>query len=739
MKKITLITLAIGLLNIVQGQEINLVYQDISSFDSIKTVNDWKEKNLRDKNIDVYLSTDDKSKPTRKAAYSGWEHKTYGIKYKNIPIEYAMLKVHSKDGEIRSINGEYYKDIDINITPTITEKTALEKAKEFVNADKYIWQASDEVDFLRKTNQEYLKNPPQGELVICKDYINKNSKRLCLAYKFEIYSVKPLSRGFIYVDAVSGEIIHSNPIIKHVDGTADTRYSGTRTISTDLFNGQFRLRDYDSQRGNGIETYNMNSGTSYSNATDFSDGDNNWTDTEYNNNAKDNAALDAHWGAMMTYDYFQQIHNRNSFDNQGTAIQNYVHYDNDYDNAFWDGAVMTYGDGGSDFDALTSLDIVGHEIGHGVTEHTANLVYQDESGALNESVSDIWAACIENYVGGGSFFDIWSIGEDIELRQNQSGLRHMWNPKLASQPDTYFGNNWYSGNDDNGGVHTNSGVFNYWFFLLSNGGSGTNDNNTSYSVSGISIEKSEQIVYFALFNYFTPNTNYPVASLLTTIAAQEVFGFCAEEVLAVKEAWKAVGFNISLNIPTNLNISQTITSGTNQTYSAINTIEADNIIEPNTNVVYRAGNSIVLKSGFHAKAGSNFHAYIEECADNFENLQNRISNNPPNEEPNSVTFKKSINDSNSINSLSSRLLSNSDFKNNVKVYPNPTNKMLSVDIMGDFDKVEIAIYNALGELVYNLYTSNKHSDIDLDRLSPNIYFLKITSGNTNEFIKIIKR
>lgn len=248
-----------------------------------------------------------------------------------------------------------------------------------------------------------------------------------LAYKFKVYTITPLSNSYYYIDTSNGNIILEDAIIKHVQGTGHTRYSGQRTIETQQNGSSYRLRDY--SRGNGIETYNMNRGTNYSSATDFTDNDNNWTSAEYNNSNKDNAALDAHWGAGKTYDYFSQKHGRNSYDNNGSKIKSYVHanlvglgYPNN-DNAFWDNTYkrMTYGDGQNSFDALTSIDVVAHEIGHGVCSHTANLVYQNESGAINEGLSDIWGAMVEYYADptkqtyfNKRYFNLWFNGQTSE-------------------------------------------------------------------------------------------------------------------------------------------------------------------------------------------------------------------------------------------------------------------------------------------------------------------------------------
>ena len=325
---------------------------------------------------------------------------------------------------------------------------------------------------------------PTGELVITTipgDSVNAD----ILAYKFDIFSEQPLARKWIYIDAISGTIVKEAERIQTTDanGLAITRYSGLKIITTDLMsNGTYRLRE--TGRGNGIQTFDMNGSSNYGWAVDFVDNDNYWY--EHNNTQKDNAALDAHWGTEITYDYFMSRYNRNSIDGNGHALINYVHanlvgmggFTNNV-NAFWNGSFMTYGDG-DQFDPLTSLDIIGHEITHGLTEHTANLIYQNESGALNESFSDIFGTAIEFYAKPNDAN--WTLGEDFGLIS-----RDMAYPNAYGDPDTYHGTHWYYGSYDHGGVHTNSGVQNYWFYLLATGGNGTNDNGHNYSVTGIGI------------------------------------------------------------------------------------------------------------------------------------------------------------------------------------------------------------------------------------------------------------
>ncbi|MBI4645283.1 MAG: M4 family metallopeptidase [Bacteroidia bacterium] len=277
----------------------------------------------------------------------------------------------------------------------------------------------------------------------------------------------------------------------------------------------------------------MNMGTSYGNAVDFTDNDNYWNNI---NAQQDEVATDAHWGTEMTYDYYYYQHGRNSIDNSGYLLINYVHYQINYNNAFWNGQWMTYGDGdGINFTPLISIDVVGHEITHGLISFTANLNYSYSSGALNESFCDIFGNAIEFYAKTGN----WRLGEDIT--SNGLGIRNMANPNEFNNPDTYAGTYWYSGSDDYGGVHTNSGVQNYWFYLLSEGGTGTNDNGDDYSITGIGIDKAAAIAYRALTVYLFPAANYYDSRYWAIEAAMDIYGPCSDEVEQTIAAWNAVG------------------------------------------------------------------------------------------------------------------------------------------------------------------------------------------------------
>lgn len=260
--------------------------------------------------------------------------------------------------------------------------------------------------------------------------------------------------------------------------------------------------------------------------------------------SRNNPALDVHWAMEKTYDFYLTQLGRNSFDNAGGIIKNYVHKDIGWDNANWNGTAMSYGDGSATFSPFVGLDVVGHEFSHAVVQHTASLIYQGESGALNESFADIMGTAIEFY---GATAPNWTMGENCTI-VTPFYLRSMFNPNsgLNHQPDTYNGTYWantaiITEANDWGGVHTNSGVQNFWFYLLSQGGSGVNDISHSFSVTGIGITPATKIAYRNLAYYLGTNSNYMNSYYGSLQAAEDLYGATSTQKNAVRSAWYAVG------------------------------------------------------------------------------------------------------------------------------------------------------------------------------------------------------
>lgn len=541
---------------------------------------------------------------------SGLSHQRMQQFYKGIKVEFGTMITHSRNAVIETINGELYNASGLNLKATLTPEQGFQAALNFTGAQRYLWD-----DEASATAMNYKK--PTGDLVIF-PYVNSGDIRL--AYKYDIYSQMPISRNEVFVDAHTGEILYKNPLIKHAEkiisseamearakaveniitgkaskvetsafmpftaSTAATRYSGTRTIETTLSGANYILlennRTTNGITGNGVHTYNSGKTNTYP-LTDFTNATTSWTTGNYAaaSATKDNAALDAHWGAEKVFDWWTTIFNRNSYDDAGAQILSWVHYDNvpggaGYDNAFWNGTCMTYGDGSS-FNVLTALDVCGHEIGHAVCSYTANLAYQNHSGAMNEGLSDIWGSCIEWWGKNGNLnmpaeagtstaptTPAWQIGEDIAT----SPLRSMSWPKVHSNPDTFKGTFWTGTSDDgvactpnattndNCGVHNNSGVLNHWFYLVTIGKTNWTNNATptrTTTTVGIGMQKSSQITYYAERDYLTPNATYTDMRNATIAVASSLYCASSQEVQTVTRAWYAVNIGTDYTAATN--------------------------------------------------------------------------------------------------------------------------------------------------------------------------------------------
>ena len=271
------------------------------------------------------------------------------------------------------------------------------------------------------------------------------------------------------------------------------------------------------------------------------------------------SAADIHWGMQYTYDFYLKNFGRDSYDGKGAPIYNLFYLSDksvDYliytpmNNAmamFYGTPQMVYRMGSRGeygMFPVVELSVMAHEFTHMVTKATAKLVYEGESGALNESFSDLMGISVKKYVEGNDAS--WTIAEGV--MENFSSMRCMSFPKTNLDgnkpgPDTYQGEFWIDPESfsDYGGIHTNSGVQNKWYYLLTDGDSGINDNGYSYQVDGIGIEKSQQIAYRTLTEYATQESQYADIRLASLQAAEDLFGEYAPEVVAVDEAWKAVG------------------------------------------------------------------------------------------------------------------------------------------------------------------------------------------------------
>jgi len=451
--------------------------------------------------------------------------------YNGIKVEHGSVAVMAINNAISFMNMNVFKPAQpLSVAPKLTEQQALDIALQNINAQEYNWE---NVQPSKLTDNASFRKPV-AELVWVEDFDNDElDKQLHLAYRFDIYAKRPVSRDLVYVDATTGRILLKDAVIKHVVGTGQSIYSGT--VNFEVSNTAASVYEmYDSNRI--LSTYDLGGGTDLGFATIISS-----TTTSFSKGVE----VDAHWGATKVWDYWQNEHSWTSYDNFGSELYSVINYDVAYNNAFWNGFAMIYGNGtgmfNSGIEPLVSLDVCAHEVGHGVCQNTSSLVYNRESGAMNEGFSDIWGAVIENYAAPGK--QMWAIGEEIRV----GALRSMSNPKLFNDPDCYTGTHWINvvgcspnSSNDQCGVHSNSGVLNKWFYFLTVGGKGTNDLSNNFEVAGIGVKKAAKIA-FAAEQVLSSTAKFADCRIASISAAATLYGPCSREVEAVTRAWYAVG------------------------------------------------------------------------------------------------------------------------------------------------------------------------------------------------------
>jgi Zn-dependent metalloprotease len=360
------------------------------------------------------------------------------------------------------------------------------------------------------------------------------------------------------VSANDGRVLKQWDALQSVAGSGKSQYTGTVAVETTLSGGVYKM--IDSTRGaggvfGGTAITNLNHADSGP-GTVYSSSANSWGDgLNYNGGATTSvngqtAAVDAMWGLRNTYDMLKNTLGWKSLDGKNTASYIGVHHNTSEDNAFYDPACkcMKIGDGGSMFKQLGSLDVIGHEMGHGVTAATSNLTYSGESGGLNEGSSDITGEMVEAYgKSGGAGSVIPSTGNDWvmgkEISKSGTPLRYMYKPsKDGRSPDAW------SSSIGSLNVHYSSGPINRMFYFLAKGSNATStsDYYSKYLVQapkamvGIGSDKAYRIWFRALTTKFTASTNYASAQAKCVQAATDLYGATSKEVIAVKRAFAAI-------------------------------------------------------------------------------------------------------------------------------------------------------------------------------------------------------
>jgi thermolysin len=432
--------------------------------------------------------------------------------------------VWQKEGaRVLSVTGSLYDGIDVGARPSLTADAAVEKA---------------------------LEGTPSGRLVGRTELVVLPlAERYVLAYFFHLRGRDRLDA--VFVDAGTGATVlkYDDRRSESVVGLGIGTWSDQKKMSVEAAAGTNRAVDL--LRPFGIRTYDV--GFHYLSWFYYEAERDEYLATDADNEWRDGAVVDAHAYSGYTYDYYFKRHGRNGLDDSGLAAINYVHFlpqSEGYNNAFYDSVdvSMNYGDGdGETFNFFSAaLDVVAHELTHGVTDFSSGLIYLNESGALNEAFSDIMGTGAEWYFespGRGRHRADWVVAEDLFIDFGHY-IRSMENPKSALDPDHYSIRCLppiCTEDYDNGGVHINSGIANNAFYLMVQGGT----NSTSgISVQGLGTaqrDRIESIFYRAFVFYLVPSSNFHDAREATLRAAGELYGEGSVEQTTVRQGWDAVG------------------------------------------------------------------------------------------------------------------------------------------------------------------------------------------------------
>ncbi|WP_369903649.1 M4 family metallopeptidase [Bacillus manliponensis] len=433
--------------------------------------------------------------------------------YEGVPVWGSTQVAHvGKDGVLKVVSGTVVPDLD---------KQEKLKSKNYIEGKQAIEIAQNDLGL----NLKYDKQPS------AKLHVYQNGEEATYVYVVQLNFLDPEPGNYYYfVEADSGKVLDKYNTLKHVTGTNKVGtgkgvLGDTKSLNTTLSGSSYYLQD--NTRGATIYTYNGKNRSTLPGTL--------WRDTDnIFNAAYDSAAVDAHYYAGVTYDYYKKTFNRNSYDNAGAPLYSTVHHRSNYNNAFWNGSQMIYGDGdGIDFAPLSgALDVVGHELTHAVTEYSSGLIYQNESGALDEAIADLFGTLVEYYDNRNPD---WEVGEDVYTPGiADDALRSMSNPAKYGDPDHYSKR--YTGTEDEGGVHINSSIINKASYLLANGGT-----HYGVTVNGIGKDKVGAIYYRANTLYFTKSTTFSQARAGLVQAAADLYGANSVEVAAVKQAYDAVG------------------------------------------------------------------------------------------------------------------------------------------------------------------------------------------------------
>lgn len=724
---------------------------------------------LRVSNLNSFNIVNSKTDPVGNLHY---QCKQY---YNGIPVEGSMLKLHCNSGGfVKSLNGKIFNISGLNITPGLNTQSAVQYAMNNFTNTVFAWQdtASESRIKIIKENPN-ATNYPSPELCVY-----EQSGNFYLTYKMFIETSLPKGSWEVLIDALSGQLrkkemaisacygkpinSKSKPLTKNdseyltqtkndvsagcsggcYQASGSTLYYGYQYIFTDKYKPnpidcKYRLKN--TCTGTFIYTRNADNG----NIKEYSDQTTNWSyyQTE--------PGVTAHWCMERVHDYFRFTHNQNSFDNQFSQINVFTNVKYKFPNgaetdetAFfkYSDNTINLGKGKADLtnNDYTTLDIIGHEFSHGIDKYHGDIYGLGESGAIEESYGDIFGCLTEHYtksnfagLGSGNYLS----GE--EIFKTGAG-RSLMNPKSFGHPDTYGETNWVNTQDlsfenDLGGIHANCGVQNYWFYLLCEGGSDTNDKGNLYCVKPIGKDKAGKIAYHTLTNYLGGNITYSNARFYSIQAASDLYGAASDEVAQVTAAWYAVGVGGPFTGQVNYS-NQTVNSQTDIHYNS--KVSLQNVTANAPSLYVTSNTEIELINDVNLNAGSWVELYIApvSCSGAARLINPNGDGSGRGQTANATT------QSNSARSAVPVILNENDSRDNTYIQPNPSNGVFTLLLNENRETPQsVTVLDYQGKVVKEFSTINRHElDVNITELNTGIYFVKITYPDAVLLKKIVK-
>jgi bacillolysin len=660
------------------------------------------------------LGSNDEMVEVNKWYGEGQTHIRFKQYHKSIPVKGGEYTMHLLDCNVKLAHGKIVEQLNVTLPATLSEATALQAALNAVGATTYAWQNADwQYQAQEDTGDPNATWYPKGELEIYGNAdVAMTASNFNLAYRFEILAISPYDSRVVYVNAHTGQILSNRSNAHYADGTCSTLYYGTRTIQTDPVGNHFRLRD--NTRGDYIWTKKINIVTDpWAFIPNVEDDNNSW-------GTPNAASTTSHWAAEKAWDYYLSVWGRNGINGSGRGLRilansnltdsYYKRHGKDY--------IEVAANGGPD---LATLDFVGHEFTHGVVEEVANLADDGEAAALQESFCDIFGEAVERDVIGND----WLIAADAG-----TPIRDLASPNMLGHPDTYLEACCW---DTGGAPHTNCGVQNRWFNLLTVGGT-----QNSISVSGLGFDKADRITRGNLINNMQSGSTYADARAGAIAVATAIWGPCSNEVIQTTNAWAACGvgavfsgncvFNITgpgsicINYVTGTWIADVL-PGVTVTWSYPTwwnvTISGDgnrkltvNSFSPSPPI----STSVVITATSSSGASDTHNVWVTTC------LKPPCDNGG---ERSSSTKPEAVLPSNNI-----------DIE--VTAFPNPSTGNLSIITKGLEGDYKIEVVNMLGNVITEGTGSGSIFELNLDALVSGTYYLRIQHPKYQKIITFIR-